>query len=72
MNKYQTKPKPVHLEMLSTMGAPACVTGRGETSTDIEKVTCVRCQKSGTMARIRMRIHRNETTIAESRTAVDA
>ena len=72
MSKYQTKPKPIHLEMLERMEAPACISGRGPTTTDIEKVTCVRCQKSGTMARIRMRIHRNETTIAESRTAVDA
>ena len=60
MSKYQTKPKTTHLEMLERMAAPACVTGRGPTTTDIEKVTCPRCQKSGTMARIRMRIRRGE------------
>ena len=60
MTRSTAKPKPIHLEMLSTMGAPSCVTGRGPTTTDIEKVTCPRCQKSGTMARIRMRIRRGE------------
>jgi len=34
---------------------PACITGRGEVTVDLDAVTCPRCGKSGTMTRILMR-----------------
>jgi hypothetical protein len=55
MSRPTNKPKPVHLGRLDEATKPACITGRGEVTVDLDAVTCPRCSKSDTMTRILMR-----------------
>ena len=60
MSRPRNKPKPVHLAALESIDAPACLRGRGKTTTDTDAVTCPACRQSGTMTRILMRRKRGE------------